>query len=417
MKERPLRIALLNDLLPPDSEGGLELSAFEMGSALAANGHDVQFFTSAWRPSFTGPGTQPDNVHRILHYHSAGNGGGKISAFKSIVSRIDNGLENARLLKKWLSAHEPFDVALIFGILGVGIATGSAFTDCGIPILWSLGDIAIPTHFDLPNRTKVYKLAFRTAGRRGHRAERTVDLSHVLFTSNFLRQQYLAAGIDPTYWAILPRAIDFDFPKREELAKSKPPAMLIACRLSPSRGVDVAIQSAIMLEACEPELDWQLRIAGSGDPSFLRELKNLARPLGSRAVFLGKLTKEHVIAEMKDATIAINPTVEVEGFGRTNIEAMACYTALLATNVPSIHEIARAEESALIVEAGNKAALCEGMRRLLTDEKLLLKLTHAAAKTVSERFTFEPVLEGLEAHLYQTVNDFQVRNPHKCTSD
>jgi len=419
MSENPLRIVLLNDLLPPDSEGGLELSAFEIGSGLRSLGHDVQFVCSEWRPSFTGERRDPDHIHRLLSYEEARPSkrpgpAGKIESFRSIQRKINVGGKNYGTLCEWLKANGPFDVALVFGILGVGLGVARAFTDLGIPIVWSMGDVSIPVHFGLSSQTKLYRLAFNTVGRKWHAVEKTVDFSHILFTSDFVRRENLKVGIDPKEWQVIPRAIDFKITPPESLEKERPPSMLVACRLSPSRGVHVAIQAAEQLAERRPDLDWRLKIAGSGAPDYVNALMAQAKPLGNRVVFLGKLGKPDLLAVMRSATIVLNPTVEVEGFGRTNIEAMACGAALLATDIPSIHEIVISGVSAEIVPPGDAEAMSAAMETLLTDTGHLCRLVSAAHLRVLDSYTLPPVLGAIEGHIRKATH---AHRHDKTTSD
>ncbi len=172
--------------------------------------------------------------------------------------------------------------------------------------------------------------------------------------------------------------------------------MLIACRLSEARGVHIAIEAAKKLAQRHPDLEWQLKIAGSGEADYVAVLQ---RQAGDRIRLLGKLDKPALLKEMKAATIAINPTIEVEGFGRTNIEAMACLTALIATDIPSIHEIVSNGVSAELVIPGDSDTLSEAMERLLIDVPYREKLIKNARQRVHEAYTFASVLNAISSHL------------------
>lgn len=413
-----MRIVLLNDLLPPDSDGGLELSAQEIGDGLKSRGHDVQFVCSRWRESYQGEKTELPWVHRILSVTEGGAApGGKVQTFRAIHRKINVGGENYQTLKCWLKKNGPFDVALVFGILRIGLGVAHAFTDSNIPIVWSVGDVAIPVHFSLPSQTRLYWLAFNTVGRKWHQREKSVDFSHMLVTSDFVRQELKKAGIRPKVCEVVPRAIDFDLPGESDLKKEQPPSMLVACRLSEARGVHVAIEAAIKLSNRRPDLDWRLKIAGSGDPGYLAGLQKQALEAGDKVKLLGKLEKPALLKEMKAATIAINPTIEVEGFGRTNIEAMACFTALIATDIPSIHEIVERGWSAEIVPADDSDALSTAMERLLTDVQYRDNLTKSAREKVQEAYTFTSVLDVMENHLQRAIQSILGSKTHKFPSD
>ncbi len=224
-----MRVVLLNDLLPPDSDGGLELSAQEIGEGLRSLGHDVQFVCGMWRPTYQGEKTEQPYIHRILTVSEGGAGqGGKIQTFRSIQRKINVGGENYQTLRAWLQENGPFDAALVFGILRIGLGVAHAFTDNAIPIVWSVGDVAIPVHFSLPKQTRLYWLAFNTVGRKWHQREKSVDFSHMLVTSDFVRQELKKAGIQPGVCEVVPRQLTSSSHKRARSRKNgRPPCLLL----------------------------------------------------------------------------------------------------------------------------------------------------------------------------------------------
>jgi glycosyltransferase involved in cell wall biosynthesis len=386
----------MNDLLPPDHEGGLELSAYEIGNELKKRGHDVQFVCSEWRSTYAGVREEQPNIHRILTCASVETPKSKVQAAKLLADRINIAGVNTPVLARFLEQQPPFDVALVFGVLRTGLATTRALTDRAVPIVWSIGDVALPTHFALPSQTRLYSAVFKTLARKWHAVEQTVDLSRMLFVSDFVRQRMIQAGINPRDQAVIPRGIDFDPVQR---VGDRPPNILIACRLAPSRGVHIAIQALIDLHKRRPDLDWHLNVAGSGDAVYEESLKNRASALPERISFLGKLTKQEVLNQMRSARIFINPTVEVEGFGRINIEAMACGAALITADIPSVHEIVEDDVTALLFPPGDFQFLGHRIENLLTDPEKAETMADEAVQQVAKRFTMQQVIAQIETNL------------------
>ena len=86
-------------------------------------------------------------------------------------------------------------------------------------------------------------------------------------------------------------------------------------------------------ELCEsePEIGWQLRIAGVGPT--VREAKHRVEELGlkSNVHFLGLITREELLREYQQATVCALPT-QGEAFGLVPLEAMAAGTPVVAYN-------------------------------------------------------------------------------------
>jgi glycosyltransferase involved in cell wall biosynthesis len=399
-----LRIALLNDLLPPDYDGGLELSAYEIGKALETRGHDVQFVCCRFRDSYSGDREVPSNFHRVLTYadvraRTESRVPAKLEALRAIERRVNIASTNYPALSSWIQETGPYDVALVFGVLFAGLGTVRAFSDAGIPIVWSVGDVALRDHFRLPTQTRLYGLAFGTIGRKWHAQEKQVDFSNMMFVSEFTRSEFLDGGIAPKHTWVIPRAIDFPLPEDPLAAKSKPPLVFVASRLAPSRGPQVAVEAMAILKRRNPELSWRFALAGGGPAAFTESIRHAVCELGANAEFLGKLPKHEVIAKMREAAIFINPIIEVEGFGRTNIEALANGAALVASDMPSAREIAEETRCARFFPPGDAEALARVIAELLGDSAQVREQALRGLERVRSRYQMPAVISEIEQAL------------------
>ena len=133
----PLRILMISNLCPPDYDGGFEMRALQVGGMLRERGHDVQFVTSRYRDSFKGERTDPPWVHRVLEYTEKGEGG--LNRMMRFLAGLPKSAENAEALDRFLEG-ESFDVAYLFGLHRIGLATHYPLVQRQIPVLWHAGD-------------------------------------------------------------------------------------------------------------------------------------------------------------------------------------------------------------------------------------------------------------------------------------
>jgi glycosyltransferase involved in cell wall biosynthesis len=87
-----------------------------------------------------------------------------------------------------------------------------------------------------------------------------------------------------------------------------------------------------------------------------------------------------------------------EGFGLPALEAMACDTALITTNVDGAREYAEHEVNSLVVPTGDSGALAEAMRRLVVSPELRKQLALAGLET-AKRFTWQQTVDSFETRL------------------
>jgi glycosyltransferase involved in cell wall biosynthesis len=159
-----------------------------------------------------------------------------------------------------------------------------------------------------------------------------VDLD--LFRPGDSREARRALGIEPSAWVV--------FTVR---------------RLVPRMGVDVLLET------------WQ-RLARShegalllvaGDGPLRRELESRAADLAvaDSVRFVGRLTDEQLVAYYRAADVCVVPSIALEGFGLVVLEALACGTAVIGSDVGGLPETLARLDPRLVVPARDSAALAE----------------------------------------------------------
>ena len=71
------------------------------------------------------------------------------------------------------------------------------------------------------------------------------------------------------------------------------------------------------------------------------------------------------------------PSLHGESFGVVLLEAMAAGTAVVASDIAGYRDVARDGREAVLVPAGDVAALTNGLRRVLDDPPLAARLVEA----------------------------------------
>jgi glycosyltransferase involved in cell wall biosynthesis len=106
-----------------------------------------------------------------------------------------------------------------------------------------------------------------------------------------------------------------------------------------------------------------LVLVGSGHPTFA----SVAQPRGDRIKFLGHAGDDDLVALLTGAKVLLYPS-RYEGFGLPPLEAMACGTPAVVSDIPVLRE-STAGAARLVAPgdvAGWAAALLEGLRGTLT---------------------------------------------------
>ncbi len=151
---------------------------------------------------------------------------------------------------------------------------------------------------------------------------------------------------------------------------------------------------------------------GSDDPRDNTEVAiEAARRVGVRLVvagnatprgeaeYVGRVTDEELASLYRGAVALIDPTL-YEGFGYGVLEAMACGTAVVASNVTSIPEVVG--DAALLCDPTDIDGFAAALERLLERPGLAAALRERAAVRAA-RFTWAATADGLARALTAAV--------------
>jgi glycosyltransferase involved in cell wall biosynthesis len=162
-------------------------------------------------------------------------------------------------------------------------------------------------------------------------------------------------------------------------------------RTSSWKGVDVLV-NALALLADVPGL--RLKLVGEGDA--LADHLALAERLGvrDRVDAPGALAGDALVREIQSATVLVLPsTTDAECAGTVLMEAMACATPVVASDVGSLAYVVNDGEAGLIVPPGDPERLAASCRRILTDPELAAKLGAAGRARAEQRFAWPYLVE------------------------
>jgi len=152
------------------------------------------------------------------------------------------------------------------------------------------------------------------------------------------------------------------------------PSVVFVGRVTRQKGLPVLLRAAAGLDRSA-----QLVIcAGQADtPELEAEVAELARELlANRAGVIwisGMLAKREVIQLLTHATVFACPSL-YEPLGIVNLEAMACGTAVVGSQVGGIPEVVADGETGLLVPSADPGALADAMNVLVADQDLAAEM-------------------------------------------
>jgi glycosyltransferase involved in cell wall biosynthesis len=151
-----------------------------------------------------------------------------------------------------------------------------------------------------------------------------------------------------------------------------------------------------LLEALPEEAG--LVIVGDGPQRPMLEAQVDQLKIRYKILFAGN--QRDVVPWMQALDIFALPSYANEGVPQALIQAMLVGLPCVTTNIGSMAELAIHEKTALVVQPQDVGALSAALRALVGDTSLKERLGAAARKHCVERFSYERMLERMEA-IYQ----------------
>jgi glycosyltransferase involved in cell wall biosynthesis len=121
--------------------------------------------------------------------------------------------------------------------------------------------------------------------------------------------------------------------------------------------------------------------------------------LNKHVTFLGKLDREALIRFYNAADVLLAPSL-YEGFGLTILEAMACGTPVITSNVSSLPEVAG--DGAILVNPTDVEAIVKAIIHLQTDSIDHQNLANKGLN-ISKKFTWQKTVKNI-VEVYQQVS-------------
>lgn len=212
--------------------------------------------------------------------------------------------------------------------------------------------------------------------------------------------EFISRGFDKNNFSIVFNAIHpEDFPM-EVGVKSPHPVITYFGRLKKYKSPDHLIRAFAKISPLFPTAE--LHILGRGD--FRAEMEKLARDLGiaEKTKFFGYVTEEDKKRLLALSHCVVNTSIK-EGWGITNIEANACGTLTISSNVPGLRDSVSEGLSGLLYEYGDIDMLAEKMKEVLSSLERLNYLSEGAIKWASNFSWDESARKMLEV-IYKTIS-------------
>ena len=283
------------------------------------------------------------------------------------------------ILSKRIAAGERFDAIDAHYFFPDGVAAALLGQWFGLPVVITArgSDINVIARWPLARRMILW--AARSA-------------ASVIAVSRALRQAIVELGVEPAKVVVLRNGVDADrfiaadrsAARRSFGLKADTQAILSVGRLVAMKGHDLVIDALLRLP------QGHLLIAGDGPERAALEARAARLGLAGRVHFLGQL-RHGDLPRVYTAADALVLASDNEGWPNVLLEAMACGTPVVATDVGGSSEVVCAPEAGTIIRERSADAIATALQNLFADPP-----DRAATRLHAERFSWDETTRGQE---------------------
>lgn len=141
-----------------------------------------------------------------------------------------------------------------------------------------------------------------------------------------------------------------------------------------------------------------LKIVGRGD--LLVYYKNCALNLGlgENIKFYENVDNSKLVDFYNYSDCLVLPSInKAEAFGLVLLEAMACSTPVVASNLPGVRSVFKNGREGLLVKPGDVNDLANKIKTILNDKKLAQRMGQAGRELVESKYTWDKVGKRLDS--------------------
>lgn len=177
--------------------------------------------------------------------------------------------------------------------------------------------------------------------------------------------------------------------------------VLFLGRLAANKGIDYLVHAIPLILKEVP--DAKFVICGDGEEKPHVEAYIDKVGVRSHIEFLGKVDLNKMVELYSTSAVFAFPSINrLEAFGIVQLEAMACSTPVVASNIPGVNNVMDPDKSGFIVEPRDTEALAAALVKILKDPGMARKMGIRGRQLLEEKYNWKTIGDKIEA-IYKAV--------------
>lgn len=216
---------------------------------------------------------------------------------------------------------------------------------------------------------------------------------YIFATSNALGKELNLYTSKESY--ITPFGVDMDLfnPNKKTDLNTNEFTIGLAKPINRKYGIDCLIEALSIIKEKHPNISINTRIAGDGP--MKKKYQQLANDKNVSVQWLGFIPQDQVAKEYANMDVAIFPS-NSESYSVSTIEAEACGTPVIISNVPGLLETTVPNISSIVFDKGDASKLANCIINLYNNPQKINKMGIKAREYVVQKYEYNKCFDYIE---------------------
>jgi glycosyltransferase involved in cell wall biosynthesis len=234
-----------------------------------------------------------------------------------------------------------------------------------------------------------------------HQSRNYFDLiEHFVSPSKFLIHKMIEAGWKADKFHHLPTFANI---RAKSSYSKKTNQIIYAGRLEYIKGVHILLE-AVRILSTEYGLNVALKLAGSGDKSYIQELRKYCSQNNLHEVdFMDNLGKDELFKNYEESILSVIPSLWYDNLPNSALESLSCGTPIVASAHGCFPELVVENQTGFLFAPGDARELALKILEVLRNPELQLKLSSGSMDFIREKYSPEVHYEILMSIMKQVM--------------
>ncbi len=179
--------------------------------------------------------------------------------------------------------------------------------------------------------------------------------------------------------------------------------VLFLGRLAANKGIDYLVHAIPLVLKEVPDAKFVICGEGEEKPHVDEYVDKVG--VRSHIEFLGKVNLDKMVELYSTCALFAFPSINrLEAFGIVQLEAMACSTPVIASNIPGVNNVMDVGKSGLLVEPRDAEGLAKAIISILKDPTKAAEMGAWGRKLVETKYNWRTIGSQIEA-IYMAAKD------------